>query len=268
MHIGQRIEIDLEPLMIWVEEDRHRACEVRNSLARSAFKRWCPLLLLCTFLFFPAQTYGQETLWPTSKAAGSDAVQQGRYYEEAESLLRAAIEQAEKFGSLDPRLADSLNQLAILYATQRKFTQAEPLFQRSLGVSVAALGPDHPDVAIVLRNMGILKASMRNYAEADALLSRSLSLTNRALGQEHPVVAVTMRTIAVCQAVQGHYGEAERFIRRSLEISEKTLGSEHPEVAASLDVFAQVLRTVHRDQEAHQLETRAREIRTRFAGMN
>ena len=264
MLIRQRI--DREPL-IRAEEDPHRACEARNSIARPGFKWWCPLLL-CSFLFFfPAQTYGQETLWPTYKAAGSDAVQQGRY-EEAESLLRAAIAQAEKFGSLDPRLADSLNQLAILYATQRKFTQAEPLFQRSLGVSVAALGPDHPDVAIVLRNMGILKASMRNYAEADVLLSRSLSLTNRALGQEHPVVAVTMRTIAVCQAVQGHYGEAERFIRRSLEISEKTLGSEHPEVAASLDVFAQVLRTVHRDHEAHQLETRAQEIRTRFAGMN
>ena len=262
-----RLRIDHEPL-IRTEEDPHRdcACEARNSIAKAGFKRWCPLLL-CTFLFFPAQTYGQETLWPTYKAAGSDAVQQGRY-EEAESLLRAAIAQAEKFGSLDPRLADSLNQLAILYATQRKFTQAEPLFQRSLGVSVAALGPDHPDVAIVLRNMGILKASMRNYAEADVLLSRSLSLTNRALGQEHPVVAVTMRTIAVCQAVQGHYGEAERFIRRSLEISEKTLGSEHPEVAASLDVFAQVLRTVHRDHEAHQLETQAQEIRTRFAGMN
>lgn len=191
-----RLRIDHEPL-IRTEEDPHRdcACEARNSIAKPGFKRkrWCPLLL-CTFLFFPAQTYGQETLWPTYKAAGSDAVQQGRY-EEAESLLRAAIAQAEKFGSLDPRLADSLNQLAILYATQRKFTQAEPLFQRSLGVSVAVLGPDHPDVAIVLRNMGILKASMRNYAEADVLLSRSLSLTNRALGQEHPVVAVTIRTI-------------------------------------------------------------------------
>src|SRR5215831_19549447 len=199
MLIRQRID---DGPLVRAEEDIPRACEVRNSTARPGFKRWCPLLL-CSFLFLPAQTYGRETLWPTDKAVGSDSVEQGRY-EEAESRLRAAIAEAEKFGSLDPRLADSLNQLAILYATQRKFTQAEPLFQRSLGVSVAALGPDHPDVAIVLRNMGILKASMRNYAEADVLLSRSLSLTNRALGQEHPVVAVTMRTIAVCQAVQGH----------------------------------------------------------------
>jgi hypothetical protein len=60
-----------------------------------------------------------------------------------------------------------------------------------------------------------------------------------------------MRTLAVFQAIQGRYGEAERFIRHSLEISEKTLGSEHPEVAASQKVFAQVLRTGHRDGEGH-----------------
>jgi len=243
--------------------ERCRAYELKNSLARRSLSWWWVLLFggLC----LPSQVDGQETLWQSYKAAGNAAAEQGRY-EEAEKLFRAAIEQAEQLGSFDPRVADSLNQLAIFYASQHKFTQAEHLFQRSLGVSVAALGPDHPDVAIILRNMGILKASLGNYAEADALLSRSLSLTNRTLGQEHPLVAVTMRTIAVFQAVQGRYGEAERFIRRSLEISEKTLGSEHPEVAESLEVFAQVLHTVHRDREARQLETRAQEIRARSAG--
>jgi tetratricopeptide (TPR) repeat protein len=245
------------------ENERCRAWELKNSIARRLFSWWW-VLLFCV-LCFPSQADGQETLWQTYKAAANAAAEQGRY-EEAENLLGAAIEQAERLGSLDPRVADSLNQLAILYASQHKFTQAEPLFQRSLGISVAALGPDHPDVAIILRNMGILKASLGDYAEADVLLSRSLSLTSRTLGQEHPLVAVTMRTIAVFQAVQGRYGEAERFIRRSLEISEKTLGSEHPEVAESLEVFAQVLHTVHRDREANQLATRAQEIRARSAG--
>jgi Tfp pilus assembly protein PilF len=89
------------------------------------------------------------------------------------------LSQLKQVASLNPRLADSLNELAILYATQHKHAQAEPMFQRALGVSVAALGSDHPDVAIVLKNIGILKASQRQYAEADLLLSQSLSLTNR-----------------------------------------------------------------------------------------
>jgi len=143
-------------------------------------------------------------LWENYKAEGKTAVERGQY-DKAENFFHAAIEQV---GSLNPCLADCLNELAILYAKQHKYAQAELMFQRSLGVSVAALGSDHPDVAVILKNIGILKASQRQYAEADLLLRQSLSLTNRVLGQEHPIAALTMRTIAVFQAIQGHYGEA------------------------------------------------------------
>jgi Tfp pilus assembly protein PilF len=186
-------------------------------------------------------------------------------YSEAEHVLHVAIEQAEQIGSLNPRLADGLNELGMLYAKQHKYAQAEQMFQRALGVMVAALGPDHPDVAILLRNTGILKASQREYAEADLLLKQALLQTNRVLGREHPTAAATMRTMAVCQAIQGHYGEAERCIRRSLEIGEKTLGSEHPEVAASSRVLAQVLYGVHRNAEARHAEVRAQDISTESA---
>lgn len=210
---------------------------------------------------------GRGMLWESTEAEGNTAVERGQYGK-AENLFHAAIEQAEQIGSLNPRLAGSLNELGILYAKQHKYAQAESMFQRSLGVSVAALGSDHPDVAVILKNIGILKASQRQYAEADLLLSQSLSLTNRVLGQEHPTVAVTMRTIAVFQAIQGHYGEAERLIRRSLAIGERTLGSGHPEVVASRKVFTQVLRTGQRDTEADRAESRAQDIQPRSARGN
>jgi len=182
-----------------------------------------------------------------------------REHFETENAFLAAIGQAEQIGSLNPRLANSLNELAIVYAKQPKYEQAERMFQRSLGVIVAALGSDHPDVAIILKNIGILKVFRRQYAEAELLLGRSLSLTHRTLGHEHLTVAVTMRTIALFQAVQSHYVEAERSIRRSLEISENTLGAEHPEAAASRKVFAQIIRTGPRDTEGHQTESRVRD---------
>jgi tetratricopeptide (TPR) repeat protein len=175
------------------------------------------------------------------KVEGNTAIEEGQYGE-AEILIHAEIEQAEQIGLLNPRLAGSLNELGILHAKQHKYKQAELLFQRSLGVCVAARGSDHPDVAVILKNIGILKASQSEYVEADLLLKLSLLLKKRVLGHEHPMAAGMMRTIAVIQAIQGRYQEAERFIRRSLEIGEKTLGSEHPEAVASRKVFAQVLR--------------------------
>jgi len=207
------------------------------------------------------------THYPNHEAEENTSVERGQYGE-AENLLHAEIEQAERIGSLNPRLARSLNELGVLYAKQHKYEQAEPMFQRSLGVCVAVLGSDHPDVAVILKNIGILKAFQRRYVEADLLLKQSLLLTNRVLGHEHPIAAGTMRTIAVFQAVQGHYGEAEPFIRRSLEIGEKSLGSKHPEVAASRKVFAKVLRTVHRGTDTHRAKSQAQGMRTRSPGGN
>ncbi|HMF85298.1 MAG TPA: tetratricopeptide repeat protein [Nitrospiraceae bacterium] len=202
--------------------------------------------------------------WKSAEGQGKPGFDEGPDNGE-ENLIHAEIEQAERLGSFNPRLAGSLNELGILYAKHHKYKQAERMFQRSLGICVAVLGSDHSDVAVILKNLGILKASQRHYAEADLLLKQSLLLTNRNLGHEHPIVAVTMRTIAVFQAIQGHYGEAERFIRHSVEISEKVLGPEHPEVAASRKVLAQVLRTVYVDTEAQQAESRVEDMRTRSA---
>ena len=206
---------------------------------------------------------GRSGCCENKKTEGNIPVEYGQY-REAEHVYLAAIEQAEQIGSLNPRLADSLNELGMLYAKHHKYARAERMFQRALGVMVAALGPDHPDVAVILKNMGILKASTKEYVEADLLLKQSLVLTTRAMGHEHPMVAVTMRTIAICQAIQGHYANAERVIRRSLEIGEKMLGSKHPEVAASVEVLAQVLRRVDRESEAYHAESRARDYEKRM----
>jgi len=131
----------------------------------------------------PAQTLSQNPgwwsagrglLWEHYKAKGKIAVEREQYGE-AENFLHAAIEQPERIGSFNPWLADSLTELGTLYAKQHRYAQAESIFQRSLGVSVAALCSDHPDVAIILRNIGILKASQRQYAEVDLFLNQLLS---------------------------------------------------------------------------------------------
>jgi tetratricopeptide (TPR) repeat protein len=218
----------------------------------------------------PDSALGQMSVWwrdgrSENETTEGNILVEHWQFREAEHVYLAAIEQAEQIGSLNPRLADSLNELGMLYAKHHKYAQAEQMFQRALGVMVAALGPDHPDVAVILKNIGILKASTKQYVEADLLLKQSLVLTTKAMGHEHPIVAVTMRTIAVCQVIQRHYAEAERIIRRSLEIGKKMLGSEHPEVAASTQVLAQVLRRVDRESEAYHAESRARGMRTECA---
>lgn len=56
----------------------------------------------------------QETQWEQCMNAGRAALEERRY-EEAEKLLKAAVEEAEGFGPRDPRLVASLQNLVDLY---------------------------------------------------------------------------------------------------------------------------------------------------------
>jgi tetratricopeptide (TPR) repeat protein len=53
-------------------------------------------------------------------------------------------------GSQHPEVAAVLYNLGELYRSQGKYSEAEPLLERSLAIMENALGPDHPDVAKVL----------------------------------------------------------------------------------------------------------------------
>ena len=82
--------------------------------------------------------------WETFVAAGSEAYQEGDYAEAEKSWL-AALKEAETFGPEDSVSAASLNNyLGLLYKTQGKYAEAEPLCRRSLAIYERALDPSTP----------------------------------------------------------------------------------------------------------------------------
>ena len=93
---------------------------------------WLPMGVICFMLWFTV-VFAQDTDWERAMSEGMVAYQQGRYAE-AERLFKAALEEAEKFESQDPRLAESLSALAELYSTQSQYAQAEPLYRRALAI--------------------------------------------------------------------------------------------------------------------------------------
>ena len=69
-----------------------------------------------------------------------------------------------------PLVTMILDHLALLYTSQGRYAEAEPLFKRALAIREKALGPDHPDVASCLNNLAILYKEQGRYAEAEPLL--------------------------------------------------------------------------------------------------
>src|SRR2546428_761856 len=79
----------------------------------------------------PSQVSAQGTRWEHYMTEGTKAYQNGQETN-AEMFYLAALEDVQHAGPEDPRLAATLNTLAVLYHTQKKYAQAEPLYQRVL----------------------------------------------------------------------------------------------------------------------------------------
>jgi len=136
-------------------------------------------------------------------------------------------------------VATSLNNLAELYRVQGRYSEAEPLYKRSLLIREEQLGVDHPDTATSLNNLAALYQAQARYSEAKPLYKRSLSISEEQLGTDHPDTAISLNNLALLYYAQGRYSEAEPLYARAIEIFLQALGQDHPSTKTVVGNFEQ-----------------------------
>jgi tetratricopeptide (TPR) repeat protein len=147
-------------------------------------------------------------------AEGVNAYQHGQETQ-AEKFYLAALEEVEKAGPEDPRLASTLNTLAVLYHTQRKYPQAEAFYQRVLRLLEDTIGPEHPALATTLNNLAVVYEAQDQYSTAEPLYQRALTLLERTLGPEHPNLAAALENYADLLRKMQRQAEAEALETRA-----------------------------------------------------
>jgi len=218
-------------------------------------QKWS-LLAIVGLLAWPTASSSQDTLWHTWRQGGLQALHEGRLAD-AERLLTAALEQAEKHGLEDLRVADAANDLAVVYANSGKPLEAELLFTRALAIGEKGLGAEHPGVGATVQNLGILYATQERYREAEPLLKRSLAINLKEYGGKHVRTALSLKTLSSFYAIQGQMAEAERLIQKSLAILEENRPPQgDQQLASTLEVLAAILRNTNREREAQEVEGR------------
>lgn len=236
----------------WRESLCHVGCRERGGMAsRSAEStRHRPVrsalwLLVIAFWLFsqPVTLCAQDRQWGMHMAAANRAYEHGRY-DEAETYLKAALEEVEGDDSRDLDLAVSLNNLAAVYEAQGRYPEAEPFYIRSLAILERVLGPRDPSVGYGLNNLGALYESQGKHVEAEALYMRALEILKGALGPEHVDVAITLNNVALVYNALGKPLEAELLMQQALVIDERHFGPDHPMVATDLNNLG----TLYRNQ--------------------
>ncbi|MCL1473437.1 tetratricopeptide repeat protein, partial [Argonema antarcticum] len=179
--------------------------------------------------------------------------------------FRKAVALQKKLG-LETDLSDSLNNLAYLYESQGRYSEAEPLYLQALELRKRLLGDEHPDVAASLNNLAYLYESQGRYSEAEPLYLQALELRKRLLGDEHPDVASSLNNLANLYYYQGRYSEAEPLYLQALKLIKRLLGDEHPDVASSLNNLANLYYYQGRYSEAEPLYLQALKLIKRLLG--
>ncbi len=129
---------------------------------------------LAAVLLWPAAVSAGTGSWQEERAAAVAAYGSGNYGD-AEARLLGAIDQAKSFGPHDPRLAATLNDLALTYFRLGRYAEAEPLHQRALEIRERTYGMDDPMVAATLNDLAFLYVAQGRTTEAGRLHGRALA---------------------------------------------------------------------------------------------
>jgi len=141
-----------------------------------------------------------------------------------------------------------------------RYTEAEPLLQRTLAIREQQLGAEHLDTAFSAATLAWLYEKEGKYAEAEPLFQRALVIYEQQLGPSDPHTAQSLNNLAELYFSQGRYAEAEPLFQRALVIYEQQLGPSDPHTAQSLNNLAGLYYGQGRYAEAGPLLQRALSI--------
>ena len=237
---------------------------VIGSTGRTA--RICAVLLLAAgcaaHTEFGMESPGRPSITWQAEEPETSPTPNAQAQKKAEGALLAELRDAEQKGTDDLALATTLYNLAILRRQQGQLDEAGRLYQRGLEIRERKQGPNHPDVATVLNNLAALEAARGRYDAAQPLLERALTIRATGLGDEHILTAESMNNLALLYAAQGNASAAEPLYQRAIAVLEKAGGPGKGELDRVLDNYAALLYDTGRDMQAHEMEARARVIRT------
>ena len=86
---------------------------------------------------------------------------------------------------MHPDTATGLNTLAMLYYSQGKYEQVEPLLKRALLIWEEVLGPIHPNITASLNNLAMLYHRQGKYERAELLFKQALVTMEKVLVPNH-----------------------------------------------------------------------------------
>jgi tetratricopeptide (TPR) repeat protein/DNA-binding XRE family transcriptional regulator len=182
-------------------------------------------------------------------------------YELADQFLTQALAiRRLVLGTEHIDIAESLNELAMLYRMQGRYNEARTFYLQALHIRQQQLEPGHMQIAESLNDLALLYWAMGKYKEAEPLFQQALSIGEQQPELDHAIASI-INNLALLYWTIKKYVKAEPLFLRALHIWEQTLGPEHPQVAIGLNNLARLYSDLGNYEQAEPLHKKALHIR-------
>jgi tetratricopeptide (TPR) repeat protein len=177
--------------------------------------------------------------WQRADEKGVAAVQEQKY-DLAEESFKEAVSEASLLGDLDPRLIESMNQLADTYFRRGKADQARETYLSVLNKQERIFPKDSISLVPALNNVVRVTCAGGKCAATLPYLSELLVIRIKAFGFNHHDVLITLDLIGEAHEKDGNYPQALAYFQKARSICETTLGPSNPSTLSALTNIARV----------------------------
>lgn len=186
-------------------------------------------------------------------------------FKKAEQLLQTSLVlQQQVLGTNSPDFAEGISNLALLYYQQQRYSDAAPLYSRS--VQILKNSPQkeqyNEQLSRTLNNLATCYSHEKKYDEAQQLFSEVVELDEKRLGKDNPEIALTLNNIAYGYIMQKQYDKAEETLKHALSIAEKAYGADSLKLVPYLQNYQSLMKKDSRVDESRKIAARVKSITT------
>jgi tetratricopeptide (TPR) repeat protein len=131
-----------------------------------------------------------------------------------------------------------MNTLAVAYQAAGKLNLALPLFEETLKLQKAKLGPDHPDTLTTMNNLALAYKVAGKLDLALPLYEETLKIQKAKLGPDHPHTLTSVGNLAKAYQAAGKLDLALPLFEETFKLTKVKRGPEHPETLLSMGNLA------------------------------
>jgi len=179
----------------------------------------------------------------------------------AERFARQALQvREEALGPDNIELGGPLQNLAAVYQTEHRYSQARDLFGQAIQLFERAGANQSRGLAAARGNLAMLLADSGDFDGAIREAKAAVSIWQTAEDRYGPRLAIALNVLADTECRAKRWAEAEEPIRQAQEMTVRIFGNQHPLLAPILRTYADVLAHTGHKREAKEMIRNADEI--------